>query len=123
METPYVLYRQVFANATDNYVWQCSRCSSKNPGREPQLYIPKEWVARQMAEQDMERLPSLMPGLYDRCARCGNRGTESHHWAPVGIFGRDEADKWPRDYLCKDCHDQWHKLVTPQLVVTDGRLL
>lgn len=119
VETPWTLYRQVFANASENFVWQCSRCNTKNPGREPQLFIPKETIASRLTEEQISDLPTIMPGLYDRCARCGNRGTERHHWAPRAIFGK-ECESWPQDYLCKDCHDQWHRLVTPQLT-QDGR--
>jgi hypothetical protein len=32
------------------------------------------------------------------------------------MFGKAEADQWPKDYLCKACHDQWHRMVTPKLV-------
>lgn len=61
-------------------------------------------------------LPVLMPDFTDRCAVCGSRGAERHHWAPKAIFGTNECEQWPKDYLCKKCHDKWHKLVTPQLV-------
>ena len=55
-----------------------------------------------------------------RCARCGSRGAEEHHWAPQAIFGKDEANRWPKDFLCKPCHDEWHRLVTPELVTGDS---
>lgn len=43
------------------------------------------------------------------CVRCAaSTGTELHHWAPVGIFGFDDAESWPKDYLCRECHTQWH---------------
>ena len=51
-----------------------------------------------------------------RCAKCGVRGAEEHHWAPQAMFGKDEANRWPKDFLCKPCHDEWHLKVTPQLV-------
>jgi len=41
------------------------------------------------------------------CARCGRKGTELHHWAPRKHFGV-EADLWPVDWLCRDCHRRWH---------------
>ena len=43
-----------------------------------------------------------------RCSRCGDRGAELHHWAPKEIFGEDEAELWPKDYLCVTCHRDWH---------------
>lgn len=44
------------------------------------------------------------------CARCGAFGTEEHHWAPKELF--EDAEQWPKDYLCKTCHEHWHKVVT-----------
>jgi hypothetical protein len=60
------------------------------------------------------RVVEVMGG--QRCARCGRRGAEEHHWSPRAIFGKDEAETWPKDFLCKACHDEWHLKVTPQLV-------
>ena len=51
-----------------------------------------------------------------RCAKCGARGAERHHWAPRAIFGQDAAETWPKDFLCLACHEEWHRLVTPQWV-------
>lgn len=119
-ESGYILYRQFSQNAAETFLWQCERCNTKNPGRDPQLFIPKEKIQERLTPEQIEQLPTIMPGLYNRCARCGARGVENHHWAPQAIFGAEEANKWPQDYLCKDCHDQWHRLVTPQLT-TDGK--
>lgn len=42
------------------------------------------------------------------CARCGAAvGTELHHWAPRAIFS--DAEMWPQDHLCVDCHRLWHR--------------
>lgn len=42
------------------------------------------------------------------CEVCGSmEGTELHHFAPQHIF-KTEAEKWPKSYLCKKCHDEWH---------------
>lgn len=41
------------------------------------------------------------------CARCGaTDGTELHHWAPHAVF--EDADWWPTNYLCRQCHRFWH---------------
>jgi hypothetical protein len=42
------------------------------------------------------------------CERCGDPATESHHWAPVAIFGWDIANSYPQSWLCRDCHTTWH---------------
>lgn len=47
-----------------------------------------------------------------RCEVCGADGAENHHWAPFHIFS-DEAEKWPKSYLCPTCHKKWHDMVTP----------
>jgi hypothetical protein len=44
------------------------------------------------------------------CARCGAIGTEEHHWAPKAFF--EDAEEWPKSYLCKKCHDLWHLTLT-----------
>lgn len=46
------------------------------------------------------------------CAVCGSRaGVELHHFAPVHIFGREEAEKWPKEYLCNEHHNFWHQII------------
>jgi len=112
-ETGWVLYRHINANASETFVWKCSRCEKKNPDNVPPLWISKETISQRLTPDEIEALPVIMPGLYERCARCGNRGTEKHHWAPQAMF--KDADEWPQDYLCKSCHDHWHRVVTPQL--------
>lgn len=47
------------------------------------------------------------------CDVCGTLGAELHHYAPQYLF--DDADKWPKGYLCVPCHTKWHKLVTPNM--------
>lgn len=80
------------------------------------MFIAKETIKGSLNEEQIKGLPVIMPNVSNRCVRCGERTAELHHWAPQAIFGKEEADKWPKDYLCKVCHDCWHKLVTPQLV-------
>lgn len=48
------------------------------------------------------------------CARCGGGDyLELHHWAPRHLF--TDCDEWPQDYLCRECHAQWHAIVTPAM--------
>lgn len=44
------------------------------------------------------------------CKRCGERGTQLHHWAPKELF--EDAEDWPQDYLCKKHHQEWHDTIT-----------
>lgn len=113
----FVLHVQIFANGSENFLWVCSVCNRRNPAGDSAFYIPKEKVKGFLSKEQIEALPVIMPFIYTRCARCGNRTTELHHWAPKAIFGKDECERWPMDYLCVDCHAQWHRQVTPQLVI------
>ena len=107
---------QIFGNGSLNFVWVCDGCRRFNPEGTGTLYIPKETVQQHLTPEQIAALPKIMPALETRCAHCGNRATELHHWAPKAIFGAEEAGRWPMDYLCKTCHDLWHYKVTPQLV-------
>jgi DNA-directed RNA polymerase subunit RPC12/RpoP len=42
------------------------------------------------------------------CEVCGSTETELHHYAPRHIFGII-SERYARGYLCKTCHDNWHK--------------
>lgn len=44
------------------------------------------------------------------CIVCGELGTELHHWAPRHIF--DDADLWPKNYLCRSHHGEWHRKIS-----------
>ncbi len=52
------------------------------------------------------------------CEVCGKEGAENHHWAPYALFG-GESEKWPRSYLCQECHSKWHRIVTPNMRCAD----
>lgn len=61
------------------------------------------------------KLPDFPYSPLDVCEVCGNtERVELHHFAPVHLFGSD-AERWPKAYLCGDCHSLWHKLVTPNM--------
>jgi hypothetical protein len=38
---------------------------------------------------------------------CQGTDIQLHHWAPKCLFG-DEAELWPKSYLCRDHHNMWH---------------
>lgn len=49
------------------------------------------------------------------CEHCGSTmRVELHHWAPYHLFDED-ADNWPTAWLCRTCHQQWHRIVTPNM--------
>jgi hypothetical protein len=45
------------------------------------------------------------------CAVCGAIGTELHHFAPKELFPED-FELWPKSYLCKKHHAEWHNKIT-----------
>lgn len=118
-DTEFSLHLQIFANGSKNFVWVCKLCDRRNPSNDLTYFIPHEKVKAKLSEEEIEQLPILMPDCFSRCAVCGNRNAELHHWAPLHLFGSD-AEKWPKDYLCKSCHDQWHRMVTPGMSDREG---
>ena len=50
-----------------------------------------------------------------RCEVCNAPEVELHHFAPVHLFGWEEADRWPTAWLCPDHHREWHRIVTPAM--------
>jgi len=108
------LHVQLFSNASRNYVWRCGDCSRPAPEIKSPLYIAKDKVEQHLTAEKIAALPVIMPTFYDRCAVCGDRAVEDHHWAPKAIFG-EEAERWPHDKLCKVHHDIWHMKVTPNI--------
>lgn len=51
------------------------------------------------------------------CPACQKyKHTEEHHWFPEyldGVAPGELANKYPLTYLCRECHMQWHRWVTP----------
>mgnify|MGYP001767305119 CR=1 FL=1 len=48
------------------------------------------------------------------CERCGGfEEVETHHWAPQSMFS--DSFRWPTSSLCRRCHMEWHRVVTPAL--------
>lgn len=117
--TRFVLTRQKCANGAIYFLWVCAVCDKHNPGNDRTFFIPHEKVKSYLTPEQIEALPILLPDCVNRCACCGQRNTDVHHWAPRALFG-DECEKWPKDNLCPDCHKQWHRIVTPQLVIQHG---
>lgn len=68
---------------------------------------------------DIETIPINRDDRREVCAVCGQLGAQEHHWAPWHLFG-DEADKWPKSYLCQKHHTEWHRTVTPEMSKVKG---
>lgn len=65
---------------------------------------------------DLTRLPVIGRAIWRKCeGPCGRPGfCELHHVAPRKFFG-DECEQWPVVWLCADCHQRWHTILTPGL--------
>ena len=116
IQTEAVLYLCLNQGGAETFVFACCRCAKRNPFGSRQYYIPRVSVEAKLTPEQIAALPVIMPDATNRCVRCGERTAEMHHWAPRKIFGNKECEQWPKDWLCKTCHDAWHKIVTPQLV-------
>jgi len=78
---------------------QCGSCRMLAGGDLPggRAYAPTLRLARDRSSEA------------PRCERCGAaEGTERHHWAPASVFAED-AGSWPMSYLCRACHQEWHR--------------
>ena len=113
-ETPQEVSRRISASAADHFGWWCLECKWWTTSKAGGIWIAKELLLTAGVDIDAVRVAEIADA--HRCAKCGSRGAELHHWAPRAIFGPDEADHWPKDYLCKACHAEWHAKVTPQLL-------
>jgi len=113
-ETRQEVSRRVSANHAEHFGWWCLECEWWVESKLGGVWIPKETLVAGGVDLSLVRVVEILEA--PRCARCGKRGAEAHHWAPQAMFGKEEADRWPKDHLCKGCHDLWHRLVTPHLV-------
>ena len=80
----------------------CLNCGQNARGNN--IYIP-----HLQAGFPLEEIPLWQDLIQDSppCYVCKRReGTELHHFAPRHIF--EDAEDWPKEYLCKDCHARWH---------------
>ena len=68
---------------------------------------PLEYVETNTAKWMKEKQRQI------KCEVCDINEGELHHWAPQYLF--QDADSWPKSYLCRACHRKWHDLVTPNM--------
>lgn len=120
-ETVQSVGRTITASRSEVFSWFCSRCSKIQPAKHGGHYIGKEELKRFLSsdETSLSQIPIHEIKDAPRCERCGERGAELHHWAPKEIFGEEEAELWPKDYLCPTCHRDWHgKINTRRNAIT-----
>ena len=112
-----LLARSIKSDGSIGLFWQCQKCEHQLDDE----YSKGIWINHDLAREKLagmnltiEDIPIVRYSCGERCARCGSRGTQRHHWATQGLF--DDPDSWPTDYLCDSCHKQWHKVVNVQLI-------
>ena len=112
------LRRNVIANATSQVFWFCTDC--QRIVNNEKMYIPHStvngWLSRW--HKTVTDIPIVSDYSQDMptCEICGAVGVELHHFAPQAMkddFAPHWA-KWPTIYLCRKCHQLWHRLLTPQ---------
>ena len=96
-------YKRRIGNGTYQVVDICNSCKDNFNGAG--INIPHRLV------DDLEALPLLADYTQQipPCEVCGSSdGVEYHHYAPRHIFGKAESERYPKGYLCRSCHRDWH---------------
>jgi len=93
------------AGGAPKYPFVCVGCGKRTQ------HFAKRKAVEAAGVEPVPLSPMTMPFV---CEVCNTSGAERHHWAPSSLFG-SEADKWPTSYLCRACHERWHRTVTPSL--------
>ena len=108
--------RGISLSGSEYYAWWCHTCGWWAGSGD---WIKKEFLTQQGIDLTIIRTAVKQTG--ERCARCHARGAEYHHWAPKKFFGSNEAENWPKDYLCVPCHLLWHKTINEKRLIADKR--
>ena len=110
-----VLRRAIMKNGSFHIFWYCPECQCMAEGPTPN-YLKKKDVQEYLDQwnKSCDDIPVAYESDMAKCAVCGELGTETHHFAPVYLFGED-ANNWPKAELCPGCHLKWHKKVTPEM--------
>jgi hypothetical protein len=100
------LGRSISADGAQRVWMRCDACGENTGG-------PGKWIPHVEVGTPLDALPVFDSYREQRppCQRCGRWGTQLHHFFPVYVQGRSEADLWPTAWLCQECHGRWHQLV------------
>jgi hypothetical protein len=109
-ETSQVIGKTLTASRAEVFSWFCTECRKIQQSKHGGYYIPKDEIRSHVENKggSLGDIPVFDVKEAPRCERCGRRGAELHHWAPREIFGDEEAELWPKDFLCVTCHLDWH---------------
>jgi len=95
----------VDAGGSPKYPFYCLGCGKRIPGFAKRNAVERSGIPVK------HMFPATLPFV---CEKCGKEGAQQHHWAPTHLFG-DQAESWPKSFLCPQCHQEWHDLVTPNM--------
>lgn len=102
------LVRNIAVNGTSQVYWWCVAHNGKAGP-----YITHDKI--KAAGIEINELPIIENySDQEQCIVCGALGAELHHWAPKHLFG-DNAEAYPKSFLCHHHHMQWHDLMTPEM--------
>lgn len=109
------LRKQIMSSGGIQVMWYCLDCESSAN----QKFVKKSIANAILSpfQKTVKDLPTVVD--YSQkvfCIVCGSNGAEFHHWLPQCFAEQvEDHSRWPGAYLCKECHDIWHELVTPYL--------
>lgn len=103
----YKITKIIDSRGMARYPYYCAHCGTRT-----QLFEKKKNLPKEILEQDPVLILPLKQGT---CARCKEyKIVEEHHWAPRKYF--NDADNWPKSMLCRSCHEEWHQVMTGDLI-------
>ena len=125
-EKSFLLVSKMNFRAGVMYFWQCETCENTGPrlfssGKYAGRGLnPEGWVSHAAIRVD-DFIPlicdeTIPHDAFEPCRVCNVRHNtnELHHWLPKAIAGLEMAEKWPKDFLCREHHIEWHQFMTPQ---------
>ena len=96
------VYKQINRSGSVVVVERCPVCRVAPDPKNS--FLPK-------GQHNVDKLPVFEDYSQDapRCVveGCQNVGSEWHHFAPKHLF--EDAEKWPKEYLCQSHHKEWHE--------------
>lgn len=104
------LVKRQASNGSWQIYKECPICGGNIDGS----FIKKELVCG-----GWDKLPVARNAIEQiRCKRCNAPGAEVHHYMPQAEARQAGIDPntYPADYLCDNCHQLWHLVVTPGLL-------
>lgn len=77
------------------------------------------WFAKDhpaLRDINLDEIPKISRNIWRKCAGpCGKIAfCEENHTAPRKFFG-ETAEDFPKVWLCRECHNWWHRVLTPGL--------